>query len=459
MALAAFRLTIWFVLGLMLAAAAWAPPATAQVPGDTLRLVDAIRLVLDANPTVQIAERELDVALNDATVGNAGYLPSLSFSTGYNGTLSNTNQTFTGGQTQDVTGALTQRQNVGTTLSWTVLDGLNRRGATLDRLREERRAQGFATQAVLEGVLADVVTGYFDVARQQRQRAVLREAVGVSEERLRIARLRRDLGTASDLEVRQARLDLNADRAARLRQDVTLAEARTALGRLLGRVRATDDLVVSERIDLDRTLDAGALREAANRRNPRLRAARRRQRAADLAREEIERERFPSLDATLGSSFSRVDAEAGFLEQSRSLDVQYGLSLTYDAFDGFDRRRRIQNAAARARIAAFEVEDARARIAADLARAAVAYERLLDVVALEAENVALAEENVALGLERFRLGTISSVELREIQEQQIQAGSRLLAAEFEAKRAETQLLRLSGQLLERLAPGRVLRGP
>jgi len=50
------------------------------------------------------------------------------------------------------------------------------------------------------------------------------------------------------------------------------------------------------------------------------------------------------------------------------------------------------------------------------------------------------------------LGEITSVELREVQEQLIQAESRLLAAQFEAKQAEVTLLQLSGQLRSQL-PG------
>jgi outer membrane protein TolC len=55
-----------------------------------------------------------------------------------------------------------------------------------------------------------------------------------------------------------------------------------------------------------------------------------------------------------------------------------------------------------------------------------------------------------VALQQFELGTITSVELREVQEQFIEAESRLLTAQFEAKRAEVELLRLSGRLLDRM---------
>jgi outer membrane protein len=59
------------------------------------------------------------------------------------------------------------------------------------------------------------------------------------------------------------------------------------------------------------------------------------------------------------------------------------------------------------------------------------------------------QANVDVALEQFEVGTITSVELREVQEQFIQAESRLLTAQFEAKQAEVELLRLSGQLLRK----------
>ena len=52
-------------------------------------------------------------------------------------------------------------------------------------------------------------------------------------------------------------------------------------------------------------------------------------------------------------------------------------------------------------------------------------------------------------LARYRLGAITFVEVREVQNTLTRLRSRLLQAQFDAKRAETDLLLLSGRLLER----------
>ncbi len=431
-----------------------AAPVAAQEapPADTLSLQEVVRLALERNVEAQIARNDVEIAANDYSIGNAGFLPSLTLDAGYNGTTSNTRQQFIDRDPQEISGARSTRRSAGAELRWRLFDGLGR-FAAYNRLEAELGQERADAEQVVEAVLADVVVTYYEVARQQRQLAVLREAVDISRERVRIAELRRDLGSASDLEVRQAQVDLNADRAAVLRQEETLANTKSALNRLLARRDASTAFGVVDRIDVDRTLEREALLAEAEARNPVLERARRARRAAEWEQREIRAERWPALDATLGYGYARNESESGFLQSSRAYDLTYGLTLSFDLFNGFDRRRRLQNAAVRTRTAGLLIEDVRTQLTTDLTSAYTSYRNRLELVALERENLEAAAANVDLALERFRLGEITSVELREVQEQRIQAESRLLAARFEAKQAEVTLLQLSGQLLERMQGG------
>lgn len=424
-----------------------APTAAQQAPPDTLRFADTVDEALRVNFQIQIARNEAAIADNDASIGNAGFLPVLTATGGYNETVSDTEQTFVDGSTQNVDGASATRTDAGAELRWTLFEGLGR-FATYDRLGEERRRQEAATRERVEVVLSDVVEAYYDVARQQQQLQVFREAVAISRERLRIAELRRDLGSASDLDVRQARVDLNADSADVLRQRVALTNTKAALNALLGRRGTSTQYAVTERIDLDTTLTLGAVQSAAASRNPVLQQAERSLRIAEAEQREVRSTFFPTLDATLGYGYSQLDAESGFVSTRTSYDWSYGLSLSWDVFDGLNRVRQRENAALRARNAELAIQDVRAQLEADLTSAYESYRNRLQLVALERQNLDAAAANVDVALERFRLGTITSVELRDVQEQLVQAESRLLVARFEAKQAEIDLLRLSGQLLD-----------
>ena len=436
--------------GLLLLGAVLFPASVqAQPAPDTLRLDAAVQRALQNNQQAQIARREVDIAENNVSVGNAGFLPTLTGQAGYSETVASSDQTFLGGQTQNTDGAKTTQSNAGVDLRWTVFDGL-RPFATYDRLGAERDRQAAATTEELEALAADVIEGYYDVARRQQQLAVLREAVSVSRERLRIVELQQELGSASDLEVRQARVDLNADSAQVLRQQTELVNAKSRLNRLLGRSGdASVRYAVTSSIAVDTSLGYGSLQETALRQSPALTQAREALQAAQAAKRETRADLFPSLDVTAGYGYSQLDAESGFLQESSSTDFSYGVSLTFDLFDGLNRWHRTQNAEIRTTNARLAVEDVRTRLTTELTSAYERYQNRLRLVRLEQRNLEAVQANVDVALEQFELGTITSVELREVQEQFIQAESRLLTAQFEAKQAEVELLRLSGQLLSK----------
>ena len=76
------------------------------------------------------------------------------------------------------------------------------------------------------------------------------------------------------------------------------------------------------------------------------------------------------------------------------------------------------------------------------------YELQKKTLALEEENILLAKENVFISLERLRLGISTYLELRETQKSLELAYDRLIAARYNTKLAETELLRLKGDLVK-----------
>jgi outer membrane protein TolC len=425
-------------------------PVQAQQSPDTLRLDTAVQRALDDNRQAQIARRQVDIAENNVSLGNAGFLPTVTGQANYTETITNSEQTFVTGDPQSSDGAQSTQSGASADLRWTVFDGL-RPFATYDRLGAQRDRQAAATDEEIEALVADVIAGYYDVARQQQQLDVLREAAAISRERLRIVRVRQDVGSASDLAVRQARVDLNADSAAVLRQQTALVNAKTQLNQLLGRPdNASIRYAVASTIEVDTSLGYTPLQRTALQESPALTQARQALRAAEAERRQVRADFFPTVDLTAGYGYSQLDAESGFLQESTSTDLTYGVSLSFDLFDGLNRWRRTQNAQIRANNARLAVEDVRTRLTTELTSAYERYQNRLQLVALERQTLEAVRANVDVALAQFEQGTITSVELREVQEQFIQAETRLLTAQFEAKQAEVELLRLSGQLLSRV---------
>ena len=87
---------------------------------DTLTLERAIALALEKNYSIRIAEKRIDIALNDNTRGNAGFLPTVAASAQKNFTSSHLRQEFFNALQAplDRAGVNNNNSNSGATLNW-----------------------------------------------------------------------------------------------------------------------------------------------------------------------------------------------------------------------------------------------------------------------------------------------------------------------------------------------------
>ncbi|MEX1054878.1 MAG: TolC family protein, partial [Rhodothermales bacterium] len=328
----------------------------ARAQGEMLTLQDAVDLAVENNRLIKLARNDADIAANEYSLGNAGLLPTISMSAQQS--LSSF-RSFSSGEGDETRLGTIQTLDVALNAGVTLFDGFGQ-FATYRRLESQMEQVELASEGTMEDVLADVVLAYYDLVRQQEQIEVQREAIGISEERLRIAELRRDLGSASELEVRRAQVDLNADRAALLRQEISLSSAKTSFSRLLAR-EGGFNFSVADTIYVRRDLNPDEIESIALRRNRSLAYARQAEITADLSRAEERADWLPTVRLQAGYALNDFTEEIG-LPAARPPGLNYGLSASWGIFDGFNRKRRIQNASIRLRNAQLLVEDAQTEI-------------------------------------------------------------------------------------------------
>ncbi len=411
----------------------------------TLTLDEAIRISLENNYGIQIQRNRAEIASNNRTLGNAGFLPTLTANGSRSGSVEDSRFELAGAdEVSENLGARSTFTNAGINLSWTLFDGMQM-FIGYDRLGELEQLGEEEFRLNLELLVEQVITAYSDVNRVRDQLEVIESSIEITRERIEIAETKLDLGTGSEYELLQARTDLNADRAALLREENRLEAARIRLNELLAR----DPLMVfetSSELALNRQLTYDELYNRMVEENASLQMARIESRIAELELREIRGSRLPELELTSGYSYSRTDGGGGFLLFNETQGFNVGITARINLFDGFNNRLRVQNAEINRKNSELFVEDELNRLEATFARAFRDYENTLELVDLEQENLGVAEETLDIALERFRLGAISNLEFREAQRALLNAENRLIEAIFEAKLAETELLRLSGVL-------------
>jgi len=93
------------------------------------------------------------------------------------------------------------------------------------------------------------------------------------------------------------------------------------------------------------------------------------------------------------------------------------------------------------------LESQKSQLQLEVVNAYKDFEYQKQALELEESNISIARENVDIMLETYRLGNNTYLQLREAQRSFADAHTRLVAARYNTKVAETELLRLKGEII------------
>jgi outer membrane protein TolC len=157
---------------------------------------------------------------------------------------------------------------------------------------------------------------------------------------------------------------------------------------------------------------------------------------------------MPRITLSSGYNYQNSLSDAGFFKSNKTFGYNYGVSLTWNLFNGFASTLQYQNALIIVDKSDLRLRQTKALVESNLIIAFKNYEKNNEILALESENVSVAKENLDLAIEQIRLGSISPIEFRDVQKNYITAQSRLSSAQFNAKMSERDLLKQSGGLIK-----------
>lgn len=157
---------------------------------------------------------------------------------------------------------------------------------------------------------------------------------------------------------------------------------------------------------------------------------------------------MPQLDFLGGYNYNTVNNGAGFGVQKGTTGlINYGVRATINIFDGYNQKRRIENAKVNTLVADYQEKDIKLQLESALERTYLSYKNNLQLVDLEVQNFTVARQNVDIAFERYKIGVSTPLELRETQRNAVAAQTRLIEAEFNTKLTEIELQRLSSTIL------------
>ncbi|THH37953.1 TolC family protein [Neolewinella litorea] len=427
---------------------------------ETLTLSDAIQRGLENNYQIRIAANELEVARNNNDYALTQKYPTISL--GINPGVAYRNQS---NPASIVVQSATTSYTLGPSanLNWVIFNG-GRIAINKERLETLADLSAGQLQLQIENTVQDIINAYYNAVVQREQIEVRERVLTLSRDRIEYQQVRQEFGQGGTFDELQARDAYLSDSSALTVQRVSYRNAVRNLLQAMGSDDLNQEVELADDLVYDPTdYDAAALEDqliAANRTLQNLLINRD---LAALQTQLVESEYKPTVGIGAGfgydlavqtgtQTFEFGGDQPGREQElpgvaARTITGNVGFTASYLLFDGGNRRVREQSARLQEITAQLDYQSARQQLRTALLNTLALYENQARIIGITQDLIANAERNLEIAEERFRGGTINSFDYRQIQLNYANAEFQLLNALLNLKNTETELLRVTGQII------------
>ena len=416
------------------------------LPQDTLKLDQAIAIALQNNYSIIIARNNAEISKNNNTIGNAGLLPGVSVSGTNSKTIYNTRSEDFSENITEINSTSTNALSANIMLNWTIFDGFEM-FIEKDRLSEYQKISEERLKLEVENLVSEISSVYYGIVQQQKRLKILQNAMNFSNKRKELAEAKYRLGSFSELNYLQAFVDLNSDSTALIIQLTDLKNSKAELNNMLARDIQLEYQIVDS-ITVDSIVSYSELFANLEKENTEIGLSKSTIDVALMSYRLTNSPKYPTINFFAGYNFSRTQYETGNSKSYQYLGPIIGVNLSYNLFNGFNKRRNTANAKIQIKTGETELRQTISNIQTQFFTLYNDYLTNLDLIKFETENIKAARKTTFVAFERYKLGEISDIELRQTQLKELEAENQLLQAQFKAKLLETELLRLSGKLIK-----------
>ncbi|MEP7237547.1 MAG: TolC family protein [Ferruginibacter sp.] len=417
---------------------------------NVLTVQQAITATVENNFDIQLLRNDSTSYALDKSYARAAFLPRLNATTGLVFNNNNQKQKLADGTKRQSSGVRSNNLSGSVQLNWTIFDGF-KMFATRDKLSQFVLLGELNIKNQVINSVAAVINNYYNIVRQKQLLKAIEEQMSINEERVKLAEKKLSVGLGAKPDLLQGKVDLNAQKAGRLKQQTLIDQLKEQLNQLMNvelntRYEVTDSIIFADEIIL------GDMIGTVEKTNLQLLVIKKNIDISKLTLKERKAERYPVVSFNSAYNYSKTNNSTAINSftalYNRSNGFNYGVGVTIPIFNGFNVRRQIQQAQLDIDYLNISYKNQKSQIDLGITNAFKDYELQKKTLALEEENILLAKENVYIALERLRLGISTYLELRETQKSLELAYDRLIAARYNTKLAETELLRLKGDLVK-----------
>ena len=410
---------------------------------------EALQIALENNYGVKIANNNVELAKNNSSIYNSGYLPSITSSAGAN--YSNSNQSIErqDGTTNEVDGAITKSYSAEVSLNYTLFDGLGRK-YNYKQLKETYNLSELQAREAIENMYLQLFTVYFQIARLSENTSNLKKALNISKQRLARARYQYDYGQSTKLELLNAEVDVNNDSITYLNTKQQYLNSKRDLNIVLG-TQLTNDFNVETNVSFISLRSLEELMQKATENNVSIKQLNKNIAINQFNLKLNKSNYLPSASLLTSYGLNRIKnenlANPFQVPLINSSGFNAGINLSWNLFDGGLTKTRVANAKITLENQEILKQQQLETVQNELRNVYESYKNSLFILEAQKQNVVTNQNNFERSEERYKLGQITSIEFRQAQINLLNSQTALNNAKYDAKLLELELLQLSGEIL------------
>jgi len=433
---------------------------SAQEP---LSLSDAIQIGLERNYDIQIEKKNIEVAENNNTYGEAGRWPTVTLNLNQNNNLTENVKTAfpTSTQGQTIADALNPLADV----NWTLFNGfsvkINKR--RLEQLQSE--TEGNAS-IVIANTLQSIILGYYLAVLEAHRLDEFQKQLELSRDKYAYMTVKSEMGSAVTTDLLLEEDNYLTDSLNFINQQLVYRNSLRNLNVLLVSTSEKvytigDALTVPTSVYDPADLQAKMLGENVDLKKLFITQAILGQDAL-LSRSS----QYPSLSMSTGFSENRNSlrlSKASFFDPSSPTGFSSGpkeplnsvtdnyyvnFTLSFTLFNGGKIKRAIKNAIVAESIGELRLDKLKITLDRDLATALDRYSIRQQLYNINSRREESARKNLDISQEKYRNGSINSFDFRTVQNNYLSAAILKLQAIYNLIESDVELMRLTGGLIE-----------
>lgn len=407
---------------------------------------EAVTLTLENNYGIKIASNTVEIAENNSSVLNSGYLPTFTANSGATYNLDNTEAIFSNGNITNLNSAESSRYNASVNLNYTLFDGLGRY-YNYKRLKEEKQLTELDARETIENTMLQLFSVYYNVAQLSQNTDAISQTLNISKDRLKRAEYQFDYGQSTKLGVLNAQVDINNDSINYINLKQQLKNSKRDLNVILGNsgdINFEVDTLINFVLNLNKTDLLNKVKDN----NVTLLQIRKNLVINEYNVKTWKSDFLPTLGLTGSYGWNKNNNNAAsFLETSTNTGLSGGLNLSWNLFDGGGTITRVKNAKINLENQQLQKEQIIIDIERNFENAWDDFQNKLVIFNVQVENIITSKNNFERTQEKFKLGQATSIEFRQAQLNLLNSELSRNQAKYDAKLAELLVLQISGELL------------